>query len=165
MAEDGNDFSDAMDWVKEHVVPRGWREDFQRRLELLVEEYLDCRGADSLSRGITLKNNRDDERRLAGYEPLIQEILAIRTRDPMWIREQEEQRDWRQQNPPRERITRELRLAIYERDGHKCLKCGATEKLSLDHIVPAVHGGATTPGNLRTLCGSCNSAKGDRLET
>lgn len=66
--------------------------------------------------------------------------------------------------PVRPPIPRELRAAVYERDGHACLKCGATSKLTLDHIHPWSKGGLDTMENLQTLCGSCNSRKQDSIE-
>lgn len=52
-----------------------------------------------------------------------------------------------------------LRLAVLERDGHRCTNCGATEQLVLDHKIPAPKG-PTTYENLHVLCGRCNHAKG-----
>ena len=55
-------------------------------------------------------------------------------------------------------IHRSTRMAIYERDGHKCVVCGSAENLSLDHI-DDVRG--NVPENLVTACSSCNSSRGD----
>lgn len=52
---------------------------------------------------------------------------------------------------------------IFERDGHRCQECGATEEITVDHIVPISAGGTDDDGNLQTLCRSCNSRKGARL--
>lgn len=41
-----------------------------------------------------------------------------------------------------------------------CAKCGATENLTIDHIVPRVWGGTNELANLQTLCASCNWQKG-----
>ena len=49
--------------------------------------------------------------------------------------------------------------AIYERDGHMCIYCGATENLELDHIVPLASGGAHCEDNLVVACLSCNRGK------
>lgn len=50
--------------------------------------------------------------------------------------------------------------AIYERDGHRCIYCGTTDNLSLDHIEPLSAGGAHIEQNLAVACRSCNSSKG-----
>jgi hypothetical protein len=58
------------------------------------------------------------------------------------------------------------RLAIYVRDGLACVYCGHGVEdgalLSLDHVVPFVHGGSHEASNLLTSCRSCNSRRGDR---
>lgn len=48
---------------------------------------------------------------------------------------------------------------VLQRDG-KCLKCGTTENLTVDHIVPKFRGGLDGTDNLQTLCKSCNMKKG-----
>lgn len=63
----------------------------------------------------------------------------------------------------RRSIPRTLRAAIYARDGHRCVTCGATENLSLDHIFPYSLGGEDTKENLQTMCRSCNSRKGAKV--
>lgn len=60
----------------------------------------------------------------------------------------------------RQPIPPAVRRVVYDRDGHRCLRCGSTEHLSLDHIVPWSRCGPDTVGNLQTLCRSCNSKKG-----
>lgn len=60
------------------------------------------------------------------------------------------------QQPPRRKI-------IYDRDGNKCLACGATDELTLDHIVPSSKGGKSNIDNLQTLCRKCNLQKGNRI--
>ena len=53
------------------------------------------------------------------------------------------------------------RLKIFRRDGNKCLKCGTTNNLTLDHIKPKAHGGTSRKSNLQTLCFKCNNKKAD----
>ena len=60
-------------------------------------------------------------------------------------------------------IPPEVRLAVYARDGHRCVECDAAEDLTLDHIIPWSKGGPDTEDNLRVLCRSCNSRKGARI--
>jgi len=64
----------------------------------------------------------------------------------------------------RPRIPQALRDLVMERDEFRCQRCGATENLSLDHIIPFSFGGPDTEENLRVLCRSCNSARGNRVE-
>lgn len=61
-------------------------------------------------------------------------------------------------------IPPEVRAEVFQRDGHQCVKCGAVEDLTLDHIHPWSLGGPDTVDNLRVLCRSCNSRKRDRIE-
>lgn len=56
------------------------------------------------------------------------------------------------------------RRRIYDRDGHKCVVCGSIDHLTIDHITPVSKGGDSSDDNLRTLCKSCNSSKGNRAE-
>lgn len=62
----------------------------------------------------------------------------------------------------RRAISPEVRDAVRARDGDACVKCHATEDLTLDHIHPWSYGGPDTVENLQVLCRSCNSAKGDK---
>jgi hypothetical protein len=63
----------------------------------------------------------------------------------------------------RESIPREIRLAIFQRDGGKCVECGSTFDLQYDHIIPVALGGATSEQNLQLLCAGCNREKGASL--
>jgi len=60
-------------------------------------------------------------------------------------------------------IPDELRALVYERDEYRCVICGATADLTLDHIYPWSLGGPDTEENLRTLCRRHNSQKGARV--
>jgi len=61
---------------------------------------------------------------------------------------------------PRKAISTGKRYRIMERDGFKCVLCGANAStgavLEVDHIVPVCDGGSNEDSNLRTLCHSCN---------
>jgi superfamily II DNA or RNA helicase len=56
----------------------------------------------------------------------------------------------------------EMKHNVKERDGWKCLCCGAADKkfLEVDHIVPVHQGGKNEMENLQTLCKPCNGDKG-----
>jgi hypothetical protein len=60
-------------------------------------------------------------------------------------------------------VPRELRLAVFERDGGRCVHCGSNFDLQYDHVIPVAMGGATTYENLEILCAPCNRAKGATL--
>jgi 5-methylcytosine-specific restriction endonuclease McrA len=52
---------------------------------------------------------------------------------------------------------------IFRRDNFTCQYCGAQNvPLTIDHIVPKVHGGKDTWTNLVTACIACNNKKGNR---
>lgn len=52
------------------------------------------------------------------------------------------------------------RKFVLERDGNKCLKCGAESGLALDHVLPKSKGGSNRVSNLQVLCHKCNNEKG-----
>ena len=60
----------------------------------------------------------------------------------------------------RKPIPIKLRAEVFRRDNHLCLKCGAEDGLSIDHILPVSKGGQNTLDNLQTLCMPCNVSKG-----
>lgn len=52
-----------------------------------------------------------------------------------------------------------IRKAVLDRDGHRCVRCGATEELEIDHV----HGDAAELSNLQVLCKTCNGDKARAL--
>jgi hypothetical protein len=57
----------------------------------------------------------------------------------------------------------EVRRAVFERDGGRCVDCGGNFDLQYDHVIPFSLGGATTVANLQLLCADCNRSKGAAL--
>jgi len=51
---------------------------------------------------------------------------------------------------------------IYRRDGHKCVYCESTKRLTLDHVLPKSRGGKNTWENLVTCCAKCNGKKDNK---
>ena len=68
--------------------------------------------------------------------------------------------------PQRQRIIpSSVKLAVWKRDGGKCVKCGATDELHFDHIIPFSRGGTSlTADNVQLLCARHNLGKRDRIE-
>lgn len=64
-----------------------------------------------------------------------------------------------QAGPRREGIPQDVRRAVFQRDGGRCVQCDATFDLQYDHVIPVAHGGATSVANLQLLCGTCNREK------
>lgn len=62
-----------------------------------------------------------------------------------------------------ERMSKKISPVIFQRDGNRCINCGATEHLTVDHIIPIHKGGTNEQDNLQTLCGKCNSSKGAKI--
>lgn len=63
----------------------------------------------------------------------------------------------------RDSIPDAVRALVFGRDGHRCVTCGSSERLSLDHIYPWSLGGSDDESNLQTLCMPCNVRKGARI--
>jgi hypothetical protein len=57
-----------------------------------------------------------------------------------------------------------VKLEVWQRDGGQCTRCGSSEDLHLDHIIPWSKGGSsTTPDNVQLLCGGHNLEKHDKI--
>lgn len=63
----------------------------------------------------------------------------------------------------RTRIPDDVRLAVWTRDGGRCVKCRATQDLEFDHIIPVSRGGSSTERNVQILCQRCNLQKSDSI--
>jgi hypothetical protein len=59
-------------------------------------------------------------------------------------------------------VSDKLQREIFERDGHRCVYCGAGGALTIDHKVPPWRGGSGRADNLVAACIRCNSRKGFR---
>lgn len=63
----------------------------------------------------------------------------------------------------REAIPAHVRREVVDRDGDRCVYCGATEgPFHLDHVLPVSRGGRSQADNLVVACVPCNLSKGAR---
>lgn len=72
--------------------------------------------------------------------------------------------------PPQREIQRRriiptaVKLAVWKRDGGKCVMCGATDELHFDHDLPWSKGGTSiTEENVQLLCARHNIQKRDQI--
>lgn len=98
-----------------------------------------------------------------------------------WVRQNKEKvrtnaARWTKNNPEKNALKSSRRRAkIKQREtflitdkelnrlyNNPCSHCGATEDITLDHIIPVSRGGRHSIGNLQSLCLSCNSSKNSR---
>ncbi|MGN7135815.1 HNH endonuclease [Streptomyces pseudogriseolus] len=54
---------------------------------------------------------------------------------------------------------RHIRPRALARDGFACTRCGARERLEVDHVLPIAQGGTWTLENAQTLCHDCHKGK------
>ncbi len=58
-----------------------------------------------------------------------------------------------------------VKREVWKRDKGKCIKCGSTNNLHFDHVIPFSKGGASiTPDNVQILCARHNIVKSDNIE-
>lgn len=62
-------------------------------------------------------------------------------------------------------IPSDIKRIVWERDGGKCVQCGASDNLHFDHDLPFSKGGSSvTVDNVKILCARHNLQKSDRIE-
>jgi 5-methylcytosine-specific restriction endonuclease McrA len=83
-------------------------------------------------------------------------LEAVRQRRELHLMEMVHRRDKRRV------VAKTQREALFDTLGRRCVDCGATDRLTFDHITPWSHGGKTELANLRVLCQPCNSRRGNR---
>jgi hypothetical protein len=60
-------------------------------------------------------------------------------------------------------IPDDVKVAVWRRDGGRCVRCQEQNYLEYDHIIPFSKGGANSVNNVQLLCRRCNLAKSDEL--
>ena len=57
-----------------------------------------------------------------------------------------------------------VRGRILKKCGNKCVNCGATERLEVDHKIPLSRGWRHDEDNMQILCKTCNLKKGKSID-
>lgn len=57
-----------------------------------------------------------------------------------------------------------VRKRILEKYNNKCVHCGTTINLQIDHIIPLSKNGRHDENNLQVLCRTCNLKKGKGVD-
>lgn len=122
-----------------------------------------------LKKGLAaLPKTKDEEEEEA---ELRREILAEEEKRKEAVRRHERKEELRRQmaetgeieGKPSRYIPQDIREAVLARDGYRCVRCGSTQYLEVDHIFPYSLGGTNELSNLQTLCRKCNAEKSNKL--
>ena len=57
---------------------------------------------------------------------------------------------------------RQWRQEIKQKYNNRCVYCGSTDNLTIDHVKPKIRGGRDEARNLVCACQHCNHAKGSQ---
>lgn len=62
-------------------------------------------------------------------------------------------------------IPTSVKLEVWKRDRGRCVRCGSSDNLHFDHVIPFSKGGSSlTAENIQLLCARHNLSKHDRIE-
>jgi hypothetical protein len=165
---------------------------FERRLTLTGRRYRLVRGSAPLARAWGARRQRALERRsVAVPAPLVDDarrtcwwfegrfywadaeldesdVLALVRERERRVRRRLERAHAALAGGPRDPsgrrpIPREVRIAVFDRDGGRCVECGSSFELQYDHLIPVALGGGSGTDNLQLLCADCNRRKGAAL--
>lgn len=119
--------------------------------------------AEEQERRRILFQQEQEEREKAEIAARIKEKYRIRQLEKIVRQELIDSGELFGDEPKRPPIPREIVDAVYKRDGGRCVYCGSTQNLQLDHIIPFSKGGATTLENMQLLCQKCNVEKSNKI--
>lgn len=57
----------------------------------------------------------------------------------------------------------DIRKYIFNRDNCRCVYCGTSDNLTIDHLLPKTMNGTNSVINLVTCCSKCNTRKSNKL--
>lgn len=87
-------------------------------------------------------------------------VAIVTTAVRMWKRHLVELKG----NPNTRGIPEHVKVAVFQRDGGRCIQCDYTGPyIEYDHIMPRSKGGKNTVDNIQLLCRQCNLKKSNRI--
>ncbi len=119
---------------------------FQRRLFLVTAPYLDSESANEAALQVKKLAYSEDHR----LKRLRQQVEAAENAEL-------------QKGLQRRAIPQDVQRLVWARDDGKCVRCGSSENLQYDHIIPFAKGGGYTEANIQLLCKHCNLQKSDEI--
>lgn len=84
-------------------------------------------------------------------------------KERLWQRIAQQKRRQRISNNGGGKLTPKMWLTILDYHGYKCLLCGSSNNLEIDHVIPVSLGGGNNFSNLIPLCKRCNSIKRNKF--
>jgi hypothetical protein len=126
----------AMDCAAQAGASRGWSARNARRARTMAESILVC-----------LLTGRDVDAMVERYRDIGREVGHRYRAHKRGADGEHTQEEWH------------TLCAFFN---NRCLRCGRSGRLALDHVMPLSKGGADHIGNAQPLCKSCNSFKHDR---
>jgi hypothetical protein len=87
------------------------------------------------------------------------EIASIRAA----VSNQEATVEFQNNRSKRDVIPEHVKMLVWTRDGRSCVRCGTSEKLQFDHVIPVAKGGSSDSANIQLLCQPCNLKKSDKI--
>lgn len=105
--------------------------------------------------------NREYQREYRKKNPDYWRRYEAKRRTKSQVRQRNARRRALERNASGEATAQQIaaRFAYY---GNRCIMCGTTDKLTVDHLIPLSRGGANWPSNMAPMCHRCNCQKGSR---
>lgn len=119
---------------------------------LLTKRRISSINARHRRRAAVINEEKDKREAVSGIKRLVRRIVHRTPSEPPAAH-----------NIGVEELTNQDLERLYNDWSGFCPSCGLPSDPTLDHIVPLSKGGTHTPDNVRLVCGSCNSAKGDKV--
>lgn len=115
-------------------------------------------------RAVELRRDRDDAARyLRERDRRIEYATRYARENPQIGQASKRRRRAVQSSATAGRFTGADWLRVQRRFGFRCSYCGASGKMTMDHVVPIVRGGQHSEGNIVPACFSCNCRKQGRF--